>query len=843
MNLISRFLLLASALIFLSSCSFDNSETSVKVEVKTFNIIVEPYLLDSIYTNSAENIYIPIFLVSEQDTFKAKMRLRGDSSRKYAKKSLKIVFDKDNIPVGESRKINLNSEWTDKTYIRQYTSSKLMQKAGVIGFESNFVKLSLNGKFWGLYLQVENMDKAFLDRNKLDAKGNLYKATKDGACLSHFDDISVKWEKKNNKETSSEDLQVLINQIDTVSIGRYKAYLEKTFEYDKLISIIAMNMLIQHSSTYYHNYYLYHDINGNGKWQMFPWDMDKTLSFYNWKPYKYHETSSNWESDNPLIEKAFLSPQVFVDIQSKIKNLGETIFTPSFVESIVDQCETLLEEAVSNDTTDQIKSISDWERNMEKEVKFVSNQVEHIQTQFEQFPKSFQLERVEEPHSINMTLRWTPSESSKDIKYKLLYGHDFLLEDKETRVIENITDTFCPFKDLKEGLYYWRVYACDGENETEGFNTKNTFEIVSAKTTYITKDTMLSKSGSPHFINNTWKIEEGVTLTIEAGSKLLLAESAGFVNYGNIVAKGNAKDSIWFIPQDKTWDEIYNFSKNGRSEFKYCYLKDGLFKSKNATVIFSNCTYLLENKSLLVNGGRTAMVWLDKGLFLLDSCWFENKIKSIGEGININYAKTVVRHSVFIHMADAVELLNVTDGEISGNIIINSPDDAIDLDGCTDIRIENNIIAYNHDKAISVGTEQYGPTFRTSIKNNLLLDNKYGVSAKDSSFCTISHTSFIANVAALDARLKNNWVQYTIGGNSQVSDCLFFDNKEITRKDEHSIVSISNSISNNLKVEGENNEIVTITFTDRKGRNYNTKTQKGAHIPESLIQKFKQFKK
>ena len=40
-------------------------------------------------------------------------------------------------------------------------------------------------------------------------------------------------------------------------------------------------------------------------------DLDKTLSYYDWKPYKYNETSSDWENDNSLIEKCFLNKQIF----------------------------------------------------------------------------------------------------------------------------------------------------------------------------------------------------------------------------------------------------------------------------------------------------------------------------------------------------------------------------------------------------------------------------------------------------------------------------------------------------------------------------------------------------
>ena len=63
---------------------------------------------------------------------------------------------------------------------------------------------------------------------------------------------------------------------------------------------LILNIYLANGSTYYHNYYLYRY--PNGKWEILPWDMDKTLSYYDWMPYQYHRTSSEWESDNPLDE-------------------------------------------------------------------------------------------------------------------------------------------------------------------------------------------------------------------------------------------------------------------------------------------------------------------------------------------------------------------------------------------------------------------------------------------------------------------------------------------------------------------------------------------------------------
>ena len=244
------FFSLSCFLIFIWSCGNTSSDKNITENVvKDYHIQCDSIELIKLYENFDSNLYIPIKISYKGETRIARMRIRGDTSRKDPKKSLKIKFDSltiDNLP----EIINLNAEYADKSYIRQYLSSKLMQKSGQICFNAEHVKVYVNGNFHGLFLQVENIGKDFLKRNGLDKKGNLYKATKDGACLSVFDDFDLKWEKKTNKKDDHNDLTKLIYNINNTSDNEFHAFVKESFEYDELINILALNMFLSNSSTY-----------------------------------------------------------------------------------------------------------------------------------------------------------------------------------------------------------------------------------------------------------------------------------------------------------------------------------------------------------------------------------------------------------------------------------------------------------------------------------------------------------------------------------------------------------------------------------------------------------------
>ena len=505
-------------LLIFNACHTDTSIYYSQPILEEYHIICNPDSLTFIYTNFKDNTYIPIQIVSNRDTLKARMRIRGDSSRKDAKKSLKVKF----ILNGKVKTLNLNAEFSDKSYIRQYLSSQIMRSSGQNCYNTKFVKLSLNGKYFGLYLQVENMDKAFLKNNLMPENGNLYKATRDGACMSVFDDVNEDWEKKTGLTESRDDLKKLISDVNSVPDSLYLDFVNSTFNYKQLITIIALNIYLANASTYYHNYYLYHN---SGKWELFPWDMDKTLSYYDWMPYQYHRTSSEWESDNPLIERGFLNRQIFVDIKNRIDELSKTSISPNAILPIITSLEGLLEGSVEKDSTDQINGISQWQDFLDKERKFFKSRHKKLQEQFATWPSTFSVKKIKKKVCEEIFFEWGSSKSPRgeSISYILSISSDFLFHDTTALITKTTSDTTFLFTEkLPAGKYYWKVTATDGEFFVDGFNSKNV--LVKVNCSYlpanISKNKTLTISNSPYIINHTITIEKAQLSILKMGLKL-----------------------------------------------------------------------------------------------------------------------------------------------------------------------------------------------------------------------------------------------------------------------------------------------------------------------------------
>ncbi len=124
----------------------------------------------------------------------------------------------------------------------------------------------------------------------------------------------------------------------------------------------------------------------------------------------------------------------------------------------------------------------------------------------------------------------------------------------------------------------------------------------------ITSSRTWTKANSPYNITGNTQINEGVTLTIEPGVRIVFNGDFSFKAFGPIIAVGTAADSIYFETNSPTikigkgifirstatanFDANYNYLSG--SIFKYCSFKNlarGIFNHQSGVSI-ENCNFL-----------------------------------------------------------------------------------------------------------------------------------------------------------------------------------------------------------------------------------------------------------
>jgi parallel beta-helix repeat protein len=801
----------------------DHPET----DVAEYFITCKSEDFDYLYANYEENTYVPVTI-----TYKGKlwsqvgMRIRGDDSRQLPKKSLKLKFSGEPFQFG-SDMLNFNAEYYDRSYISQYLTSRLMRESGHPVFKSEHARVYLNGKYLGLYLRIENIDEYFLEANNLDPEGNLYKATVDRACLGVYDIPDSVWEKKTNADEGITDLLDLIDRINTVPDKDYFAFANEHLDYEKMVNMVSLHILFAHGSTYYHNYFMYHDIHGTGKWMMFPWDMDKTFGQNYTYHYPYQRSSPSFYPDNPFHERAVLNETILNDIRARINEFSETIFDKDYLYGIIDSLHTVLESSVREDITDAINDIGTWNAELDDRREYAEKRIDNLNNQFENFPRPFRVEPTPEIVTETPTLVWHPSRdpNGDPITYIVKYSHNSDLYTDIT-VVKGIADTTYTFpNELEPGTYYWKIVAEDGnkiftrdynswDDESflcEGFNSVNVFTIVekSIIPASIDGDVVLTQASSPYYVNENATVKPGGSLTVEPGVEIILSEAVNVYVHGTISMNGSFGDPIIVQSSSEStrWGAICIENAPGISTFSHVVISDASsgpdYWRYRAAVSGESSRLVLENVRFENNLDCIAT---ESGSLSVRNCVFAESNKL--QHVHVDGGTAIVENSEFHSNfeGDSIDMNGVIDGSVSNNLFVSIKDDGIDIGSrSVNMTITGNRIYGCADKGISIGENSYG----IDISRNIITDSLIGIAVKDSSTAVIDHNTLYNNDTSISLYSKDT----PYGGDVIVTNSIISQSVTAALSaDEKSTITVSYSLSDGEQLPGTGNLFASPDF-------------------------------
>ncbi|MCP4547762.1 MAG: T9SS type A sorting domain-containing protein [bacterium] len=783
-------------------------------------ITCDPDSFAYIYEHYSEDHYIPITVTYGGYTWPdCRMRIRGDSSRRYDKKSLRVKSDGEPFLNGLDVML-FNAEWKDPSYTHSILAARVFQEMGYPCFQVEHARLNLNGVYLGLYVRVENIDENFLARVGLDPNGSLYKATYDGATLSIFDDLTLNWEKKTNVELPWDDLFALREQVNAVPDADYHDWAQTTLDYDMYIDHIVANWWLANGSTYYHNYYVYHDIQNTGRWLLLPWDMDKTIDSYG--PLPYHWTSKHSLPDNPLIERAYICEPIMADLETRMLEVGQTIFTPTRYFAIIDSLVTEVESSVAADTTDNVPDMTTYHNFVQNAKNLINHRQWYLPSQLDDWPACFRTIRTPFSFQDEVTLKWHPTTdpNGDPITYDLRYSVDRWWGEGNVHLFEGLTDTtFTLPSTPSEGLYYWEVYALDDDGDdhayVQGFDSFNTFTIRAGTTlpAEIDSDLTLTAGNSPYLAPDGLHILPDVVVEIEAGVELRLGLDAVVEVSGELHANGTAEAPIFIMPDHGVteWDCIFCYSSTGASSFSYVDISGGTAGPSSwqaAALAVRNCDVILDHCTFHDNVMSLRTV---HGDLIMTDCVFEES--NYGEHVNCQFGEVTIERCTFLATADggdAVDFNCIVPGLISESAFHDAVSDHIEIGTITggdpsDVTISDCFLAGAAGKAISVGEKS-----QAQINGCIIVDCAIGVAAKDSSQAQLDHCTLYGNNYGVSAYISSG----TDGGFVQINNSILSQNSHTLNIEDNSIVATTYSLSDMELLPGEGNLFDDPLLTD-----------------------------
>jgi len=141
------------------------------------------------------------------------------------------------------------------------------------------VRLDINGKFRGLYVEVEQPEKSFLKRVGLEG-ASVYKALSrqnraDERDLGGEDSYRAQYDKETRKLEGYTELEQFCQELNRATNAL--EFFERRMDLEHYINYLAACVLIQHWDGFNKNHFTVYDGQGSKKWVVLPWDLDRTF--------------------------------------------------------------------------------------------------------------------------------------------------------------------------------------------------------------------------------------------------------------------------------------------------------------------------------------------------------------------------------------------------------------------------------------------------------------------------------------------------------------------------------------------------------------------------------------
>ena len=188
--------------------------------------------------------------------------------------SLKIKFDEyqQQDPVQGLDRLTLNNNKQDRSLASQYLGYRFFNESGAVACRCNHAKVTVNGKYLGIYSHVESVKSPFLQARYGDATGQFY----EGTLADLFDGNLQRFELK-TKTTTLEPLQQVATLLAQDSLDL--AALEKHLDIPAFVKFWASESLLGFWDGYtnnQNNFFIYQNP-ANSKLYFMPWGLDSAF--------------------------------------------------------------------------------------------------------------------------------------------------------------------------------------------------------------------------------------------------------------------------------------------------------------------------------------------------------------------------------------------------------------------------------------------------------------------------------------------------------------------------------------------------------------------------------------
>jgi hypothetical protein len=202
--------------------------------------------------------------------------------------NVSVDFTDESARLGDYKTLNLLNSHEDPSALHAVLFSTIAREY-IPAPKANFVRVVVNGESWGLYVNVQQFDKAFLAENYGTEEGARWKVPgnpgADGGLGYHGEDLAPyrqRYELKSSKKGADKAWKALIELCRTLNetpADQLEQALEPMLDIDGALKFLALDVALVNGDGYWtraSDYSLYLD--PKGKFHVIPHDMNETFS-------------------------------------------------------------------------------------------------------------------------------------------------------------------------------------------------------------------------------------------------------------------------------------------------------------------------------------------------------------------------------------------------------------------------------------------------------------------------------------------------------------------------------------------------------------------------------------
>ena len=451
---------------------------------------VPRYQVNALLQVGDENGPLPGELGYGVEAPNATVQIRGQTSSRYTQKNYKIKLKKNKGSWRGQRTIALNKHMSEGLRFRNKMAYDLIKGIDqMMGLRTQFVHLyvkdltdSDTGAFvdYGLYTQVEQLNKTALKAHGLDSTGQLYKVNffefyryEDAIKLTTdptFDQTKFDsyLETKGNSDHSK--LIEMLEKLNDESQPMEKL-LETYFDAENIAYWMAFQLLMDNADTQSRNMYLYSPQNSD-TWYILDWDNDDMLRRKEYELIRFTDVES-WEWGisnywgNVLFRRCLQTASYREALDTAVQELHDYL-NADRIEEMTAHYRTITEQYVWQMPDMEHLPLTRTQYDM-----VAKALPEEIEENYQQYPEGYHYPMpfyIGLPRIANgqLQLSWDSSYDfdAEDISYTVELARDYQFRQmvyREEHVVLPMTQTAAP----AAGQYFIRVRATNASGYTQ----------------------------------------------------------------------------------------------------------------------------------------------------------------------------------------------------------------------------------------------------------------------------------------------------------------------------------------------------------------------------------------